>query len=229
MNNKHFIPKRDLWLEEVNSQCHEYAKEIDLDFYVFQTPINKYNPDLLIIGINPGGEGKYSKWLERNKKDKRTNESLYYGVNTLVEKPYWEIEDKNKGADTMRAAFSKVFTEENGLKSVLKNAVMMNMIYFNTKTEKDLNSIPIEMRNFCISKTLEFIDILKPKNILFLTNEKMLKKYGVKNILQVSDTVKKGNLNDLDIFCIPHYGAYAYYSDKRGRKMGDTLAQLFNK
>src|SRR5690606_35059784 len=156
MENQHFIKKKNSWLKEVRDKCHNYAKETDIDFYVFQTPVEKYNPDLLIIGINPGGAGKYSDWIKRHKNEghtKRTIESLGYDENILIKKPYWEI---GKGADRMRSAFSRVFTEGNGLSSTLENTVMMNMIYFNTKTEKDLSLIPVGMRNFCIGKTLEF-------------------------------------------------------------------------
>ena len=54
MNQETFIQKRNHWLEEVCNQCHKYALIFDLDFLVFQTPCNNYNPELLIIGINRG-------------------------------------------------------------------------------------------------------------------------------------------------------------------------------
>ena len=54
MSQENFITQRDNWLEEVSNQCHEFALMCNLDFYVFQTPCNIYNPELLIIGINPG-------------------------------------------------------------------------------------------------------------------------------------------------------------------------------
>ena len=232
MKNSDFIIKRDEWLQDVRDQCHEFAQEIDLDFYIFQTQVNEYNPDLLIIGINPGGDNKYSDWFKKKENvgvQIRPIISLSQGVNTLVEKPNWEIEEKERGADKMRAAFSRVFTAESGLKPILENAVMMNIIYFNTKSEADLNLLPKEVKEFCRLKTLEFISILNPKNILFLTSESKLKKYGVKNIENISDSVKKGKFNEFDVFCIPHYGSYAHYSYERGPKMAKTLVESFKK
>ena len=52
-----FLQKREIWLKEVADQCHEYALEIDKDFYVFQSSSKLFRPDILLIGINPGDSG----------------------------------------------------------------------------------------------------------------------------------------------------------------------------
>ncbi|MDR1582700.1 MAG: hypothetical protein LBS55_05490, partial [Prevotellaceae bacterium] len=64
MKQSEFIEKRNKWLSEVSDTCHEFALKIDLDFYVFQTPCDVYNPKLLLIGINPGGYKSYKQALE---------------------------------------------------------------------------------------------------------------------------------------------------------------------
>jgi len=228
MNQIEFILKRNQWLEDVSNQCHEYALKCDLDFYVFQTPVDLYNPDLLIIGINPGGGKPYSELLIQKGYSKRSATDLAYDVNTLTTKPQWEIEGKLKGNDVMRSSFSRVFTKENSLEKVLQNTVMMNMFYFNTPKEKDLSAIPQEMQDYCLRKTIEFIEILNPKNILFLTSdESKLKHSGIKEIKYLENNVKQGLLLNRTATVIPHYSYFGAYSKEKGALMGMTLRKLF--
>ncbi|HCN83895.1 MAG TPA: hypothetical protein DIT07_09795 [Sphingobacteriaceae bacterium] len=229
MNQEKFIEKRNQWLEEVSDQCHKFALKCDLDFYVFQTPCEKYNPELLIIGINPGGGKPYSKILREKDYSKRPSTDLGYDVNTLTIKPQWEIDNNEKGNNVMRNRFSKVFTEENNLKKTLEETVMMNMYYFNTPKEKDLNNIENEIKDYCLKKTVEFIEILNPENILFLTsNESNLKQCGVSGIRPVANNVKRGKLKNFDVFIISHYGYYGAYSQIKASEMGKTLREIFN-
>ena len=223
MDQENFILSRNKWLEEVSNQCHEFALKCDLDFYVFQTPCNIYNPKLLIIGINPGGSKTYTEMLKCKDYDKRPATDLGPDINTLIAKPDWETETGN---DKMRTNFSKVFTEENKLRSSLESAVMMNMFYFNTPKETDINLIDIEIIDYCLNKTLEFIDILNPQNILFLTSkEASLKKCKIKNIVRIGNNVTKAELNNRIVFAIPHYGYYGAYSNGKSYTMGKTLSE----
>lgn len=223
-----FEIKKEQWLKEVSDTCHEYALKIDLDFYVFQTPAN-YNPDLLIIGINPGGDKSYQTTLEEKGYDKRPFNNLGYDENTIAHKPQWEIDGKLKGADVLRGAFKRVFNQDNNL-DILENTVMMNMFYFNTKTEKAIAEIETlkEIKAYCIAKTLEFIELSNPKNILFLTsNNYNLRECAVKQITVLGDNVKTGKLGERVIYAIPHYGSYAAYSHVNAAKMGKKLSTLF--
>ena len=229
MDNQEFAKKREKWLQEVSDECHEFSKKIDLDFYVFQTPSDKYNPDLLIVGINPGGGKTYAQMKIEKGYDKRPATELGYDTYTIYEKPQWEIDLKAKGADKLRSAFSRVFNEETGLKDVLKNSVMMNMFYFNTQKAKDIGNIHSEIQEYCIAKTIEFIKILNPKNIIFLTSQNwMLKKCGVNSIESVENYIKKGVLNNKVVYAIPHYGYYSAYSYENGSKMGKSLKQILS-
>lgn len=71
----------DKWLEEVTEQCHEFAIEIDLDFYCFQSPLPTTNPETVIIGINPGGYVRYSETLEKHSINKRPKNLLSQSIN----------------------------------------------------------------------------------------------------------------------------------------------------
>lgn len=160
-----FIRKREIWLKEVAEKCHAIASRNDEfpDFYVFQSQSNIYNPDLLIIGANPGDSITYSQIKKTKKIDKRTWLDLGYDSNQYIENennPEWHI---NK-------PLLKMFQSKNARKA-LENSVIMNVIYFNTKSVADLKSYNLEIKEikeFCVKKTKEFIDIIKPKNILFI-------------------------------------------------------------
>ncbi|MDY3521948.1 hypothetical protein JSO62_10465 [Riemerella anatipestifer] len=223
---KNFEKRKQDWLEEVCKDCHEFALKSNLDFYVFQTPII-YNPKLLIIGINPGGGKTYSEILKEKNINKRTPETLYYGENTLTNKPIWEIEANLKGSDVLRDRIKRIFNDENNL-NILENSMMMNMFYFNTKKGKDIEGINLEIKQYCIEKTKEFIEIINPKNILFLTSSNNnLKECSVKEIKIIGDNVKTGKLGNREVVAIPHYGFFSAYSHENSKKIGKKLSEIF--
>ena len=124
---ENFEKRKNEWLESVSNDCHQFALKTNLDFYVFQTPIF-YNPKLLIIGINPGGGKTYSEVLSEKNIDRRTSETLFYGENTLFEKPKWEIEGKLKGSDVLRDRLKRIFNEKNDL-NILKTYVAGKCVF----------------------------------------------------------------------------------------------------
>lgn len=238
MDQQTFITKRNTWLEEVAIECHQLATneemKCDLDFYVFQTSCNIYNPNLLIIGINPGGSKSYKSKLKELGESQRSANSLGYNlsgleedINSLTTKPSWE--KKGKGADKMRNAFSRVFTQENQLHETLEKAVMMNLVYFNTTKANDLKDIHPHIKKYCIKKTLEFIEILNPKNILFLGAEKDLKKYEITDFNILGNNIKSARFNERLVYIIPHYGYHGAWSYDKGGKMGQSLRSLLIK
>lgn len=215
-------------LNEVSDTCHEFALKIDRDFYVFQTPII-YNPDLLIIGINPGGGKSYKEILREKDYEKRPANDLYYTDNTLTTKPDWEIKHKIRGSDTLRNRLGRVFNTENNL-NILDQSVMMNMIYFNSQKANEIFSLPSEIIGYCLNTTQKFVEVINPKNILFLTsNDWSLSKCGVKGIKSLGNNIKEGKLNNRTVYAIPHYGYYSAYSHINSEMMGKKLADLFIK
>ena len=59
---KQFNQNLNNWLQEVANGCHQIATNstynMDMDFYVFQSSVS-FQPELMIIGSNPGGEVSY--------------------------------------------------------------------------------------------------------------------------------------------------------------------------
>ncbi len=218
MTTQEFEKKREKWLKEVSEQCHIFAKETDIDYYVFQTPSNIYRPKLLIIGINPGGGKSYSEMLKCNRWDERPYTSLEQGVNILVEKPYWEKECGGKGTDIIRERLGRVFNKGTGLEGILAQSVFMNMFYFNTDKEADIDKILPgnirEIKNYCKEKTLEWIELSNPQNVLFLTSKLGIS--GATEIKSLGNFVKEGILNGRKVYSIPHYSYYRAYSCREG-------------
>lgn len=216
-----FLKNKQKWLEEVSNDCHSFATQTDLDFYVFQTPCEKPNPDLLIIGINPGGLKPYSQTLREKGYGQRPPHDLGYNENTLIEKPAWE---NGKGSDVLRERLGRLFNDKNEL-NILADSVMMNMFYFNTNQAKDINGYSQNILEYCSKKTIEFIDLLNPKNILFLTtNQYLLKQCQVKLTGEVLEGhIKKGQLNGRIVYAMPHYGWYRGYSYDNCAKMAGSL------
>lgn len=216
-----FELKRDKWLNEVSDKCHEYALKTDLDYYCFQTSII-YNPEILIIGLNPGSNGKYSEYLIKENISKRPMESLFYSQNLLVDSAYdWE-----DGMGQIRRKFKDIFFTDK-LFSKLSKSVMTNFTYFNTISSTDLMNLDVEMKNYCLNKTIELFDILYPKNILiFTSNTNELKKYGITNIVQVGKFTKTGILNNQKIIAIPHFSARGYNSSEIRNEIGREINDL---
>ena len=130
-----FEKKLQTQLQEVATTCDKFAKEIDLDFYTFQSPLPKGKVDLLIVGINPGGGTTYKAMREKKSKDygkfieARTIDMLAYDENMYAVKPKWET---GIGNNVMRTKLNRVFVTEQ-LKKILLNSTVMNMYYFNTQ------------------------------------------------------------------------------------------------
>lgn len=220
-----FLQKREIWLNEVADQCHEYALEIDKDFYVFQSSSKLFRPDILLIGINPGDSGTYKdalKNIKQNKnEDRRNADNLDYPKNLLVESGG----DWDK-MDSVRKKIKTIFHSENLFK-YLENSVMMNMIYFNTKSSSDIKNLGDEIINYCTSKTVQFVEIIEPRNIVFFTSDsRFLKKCGITDIKKVGDFTKIGKWKGREVIAIPHFSARGYSAYDIKNKIGSELEKF---
>jgi len=116
------------------------------DFYIFQTGY-RHNPDLMIVGINPGGNVESdSKWL-----GPENNEN-------------WYVKGTHTWFQTLRNIFG--YPENEVLRSYLENCVGSNKIFINTGNQ---NKIPKEIDSISTALIRELVsDIIKPKHIIAL-------------------------------------------------------------
>ena len=176
-----FVPELEQWAAEVIEKITPSAEQIDLAYYPLQTEA-KMNPELLIIGLNPGSEGKYNEQKTNDKwefKDgKMTIERLLKGNPFIEEKEEWKI---FRGLN--RIPFIKQAVDSN-------NYCFMNYVYFGTsdfeKIKKHSEAIQI-----CKELTKKFIEIINPKHIIVLGLE------GMESISKIEKTLLKGKTKRL--------------------------------
>jgi len=161
------------WGERVCVECRELIErgKTDKDFYVFQTAIPVKSPELLLVGINPGGGKTYEEQVSKCRKGqhRETIEDLAQGYNI-----YKDVENNA----FQSRALSRIASLSHLIES--DNVTGINVCYFNTNNVADLNS---DVLAFCAKQTKELIEILQPKRIIFLTStESSLKLVGVEKI-----------------------------------------------
>lgn len=101
------------------------------------------------------------------------------------------------------------------------------MIYFNTKSSTDINNLGNKIINYCTSKTVQFAEIIEPKNIVFFTSDStFLKKCGVTDIKKVGDFTKIGKWNNREVIAIPHFSARGYSAYDIKNRIGSELEKF---
>nr|WP_315135997.1 uracil-DNA glycosylase family protein [uncultured Capnocytophaga sp.] len=176
-----FTPELEQWAAEVIEKITPIAEQIDLAYYPLQTEA-KMNPELLIIGLNPGSEGKYNEQKTKDKwefKDgKMTTERLLKGNPFIDEKEEWKI---FRGLN--RIPFIKQAVDSN-------NYCFMNYVYFGTSDFEKIKKHP-EAMQICKELTKKFIEIINPKHIIVLGLE------GMESISKIEKTLLKGKTKRL--------------------------------
>lgn len=196
------------WGKKVCKECRAFIDEgkTDQDFYVFQTELPKESPELLLVGINPGGSKPYK---ERGK-ERETIDDLTQGSN---------IYRCKKDNQWQSNALERVSSLWEYIKD--DRVTGINACYFNTRKDSDLSK---EIWDFCAPLTQELIEILKPKRIIFLSiDEYHLRQVGVKQIKSIGAYVKEGIWQERKIYAIPNHGFYRAYSYDNTKKMSDIL------
>lgn len=202
------------WGQKVCKECRELIEKgkTDKDFYVFQTAIPENSPEVLLVGINPGGgktyEEQVSNW--RKGQHRETIEDLSQGYN--IYKDYQNNAFQSRALS--RISSLNHFIETDSVTGI-------NVCYFNTNNVSGLNS---DIWEFCAMRTKELIEILQPKRIIFLTStESSLKLVGVDKIKGVGAYVKEGVWNGRKVYALPNHGYYRAFSYANAAKISEIL------
>jgi len=199
MNTQKMNDELSLFWDEVKLKCDYYQKELNnLTYYVFQTPVS-FNPDLMIIGYNPGGRFFGEGFLKRE-------------INWYTNWQQNNVKEENHSFNrTLCAVFGYQISDK--LTNLIENAVGTNVFYFNTESEDTLNKLKIEkpemvkeMLSFCQEKTRKLVDdIIKPKQILTIHNKTF---HSIKNrrieILSKNPKIYKSFRNNIPVYYIPN-------------------------
>lgn len=205
-NENDFFQALENWKNTVAKTCHNLATnsdyKLDLDFYVFQSSV-QFEPPLLMIGANPGGEKSYSGVLDFKNEERKLSKDLGYDTNQFLANPQW-------GSNSICKLFSGSI-----LRPMFENAVITNLVYFNTKNFKRFTSRKgaREALDFCKNANKELIAILQPKNVILLGNTARygMEKFFDKPIVPVlksidgkSILIGKTSINSIPTYHIHH-------------------------
>ena len=224
MNESNIFQKKlDKWLTEVADQCDVYAKETDLDFYVFQSDYPTQPVDLLILGINPGGSGSYTAAII-NKRKERNDNSISKRDKTMLAQGVNIYAVDGVGNDVMRGKLKRVFTSDY-LTEQLSNSIAANIYYFNTRDVQALGQLSQDVKSYCELKTKELIQILNPKRLIcFCTDYNGgIRQLGITDIEVLPYCLKKGQLDGKDVLLMPNPGYYKAYSYENAQNMGCVI------
>ena len=222
------------WLQKVADGCHEIATNptynMDMDFYVFQSNVS-FQPDLMIIGSNPGGRKSYTSMNQERKRERRTANDLGISDHNqfLV----------NDGWGSMRS-LCELFSGPI-LRPVFEKAVITNIVYFNTgsfqELRKRINQGGREALQFCVKKNLELIRILCPQHIVLMGNPACdnLMKYFDKPLKSLQMTpsgglnlIRETTLNGIPTYCIHHPSLnYKFNTGENQRLKRATFETIF--
>ena len=137
-----FSPALVAWVEKVIEKCTPNAEMFNLEYYPLQSKA-KLNPEILFIGLNPGGG---------------------YGYDCQINNPDWEFDKLNSKLTAQRLlkgnpSFDKEFFAGkwkygNGLRKIafLKNAidkydfVFTNYIYYSSTSFSEINKNELKMQ-----------------------------------------------------------------------------------
>lgn len=185
MNSESFEEQIQAYWKKVQEQYAPYVAEggplENRDYYVFQTAY-RYQPELMIVGVNPGGNGiGAGRWLTQGSNSYTTGCHPWF--------------------DTLRSIFN--YPDDEKLAVVLDNCVGSNKCFVNTGNQKDL---PKEINRMSTCLIRELVDIVKPKHILTLGSDVFctLKNKPEKVIEFSSTKFKHSKFNETPVAYIPN-------------------------
>lgn len=217
------------WAEKAVKYCNKTAIRVDKTFYAFQKPILPFkegNRELLIIGLNPGGnynfEAQYGNRNWEFQQKEMSSERFLKGNPEWKSYHTWNIANLDK---------------IKSIKSILDadNYYFMNFIYFNTSNINEFYRIDKDgkIREQCIEFTNQFIKLINPKRILVLGTQEGIDK--LPNI-QPYHTILESKLRlvvqaeylGYPVVAIPHPSRYNMRKPEELQKMSDIINQIFN-
>lgn len=125
---------REIW-EKNGKSSSGYA--------IFYSPVAT-NPELLIIGYNPGGD-----------------ESSFVEIPEHPPAEHDYITGNYPMANRMRYIFQSA-----GILPLLENSVKTNLYFFRSNNASGIKDLSEDMKEFCLSQTKQIIDTLTPRMIL---------------------------------------------------------------
>ncbi|SDM81081.1 hypothetical protein SAMN05421813_12424 [Daejeonella rubra] len=219
--------KLNKWAELTVEYCHNLnmEKKIDRAFFAFQS-MPQYNPEVLILGLNPRGKDSYKAQYSNEKWGLKEagrmtpevfvqqNQWYYGGRYCQEEKKEWNILKNLKKTVAVHPDLQVLFTVDK--------IVYMNILYFNSDDYKEFIASTgkhwKEIYDTCVqlSKYLIF-EIIQPKQILCLGIDKCFKSFtsGSKSEVLIAGDLQKTEINNIPVYGMTHPSAWKITDDRR--------------
>ncbi|MDO4158935.1 MAG: hypothetical protein Q4D41_00585 [Prevotellaceae bacterium] len=218
------------WGDEAVKSYIEVAKtfkEKEGSAFYTQSPLNiiDENPELVIIGINPGSTGTYKEQLEHQKWKSAGFPSVegFLKGNVIS----WHDRDNDWHFWKRIHSILKVANREYLLKDDNKKLVCTNITPFGTKKEKQLQREIIQKTSH---HTVELLEILKPKVVLCLgrtTYNELCRFINARDVACVYPSVLSIAFHD-DYIIVGIQHPSARYTYEQISLVGESLRQIFD-
>lgn len=230
--------KLQAWAKETVNCYLEQVKQVGEDIarsFYNQSDLSRVKKcELMIIGINPGCGCRFSEW---SLKDKISSDFLYKGnpcfngmsdEDIIYEMTEKYDKDKRRNGWDLWHKIHKIlnYAGKGYLVENLDKFVLSNMVFFGTTHE---GQIPKEIdQEKCAEKTLELMDLLKPKVVLLLGDQCKLLFKKVAKITHMEEIVPGYHVfycfyKNRHIIAIYHTAYYRYYTDYNMKVIGSVI------
>ena len=219
------------WAEETVNVYNPMAQTTGLGYYT-QSVLNRetLDPDLLILGINPGAAGgclMTGKELLlgnpcfKGKNDKEIIDIFYNNYDPQKRKKGWDIMVKTR--NMLELAGKQILND-------LDKFVLSNMVFFGTARQ---GQIPKEIKkDVCAKQTLKLIEILKPKVIVLLGKEcrNLFNTVAGTNMSAITpdNAVFYCFYNNCHVISMYHTAYYRYYTYENMEKVGKIIGKALD-
>ena len=228
--------KLNEWAKKTVKDYHDLAseKEINLAYYT-QSPLSNIvdNPELMVVGINPGSKGTYSEQIENKNWTYLNQDKNHLDEKHLLEGNYCREEGKPSSWDNHKkwnywSKLKRCLSESN-LSTIIDDdskVIITNASFFNTPKANEINEDLLEKT---IPYTLELIQITNPKHLVFLSGEKCFGRLSRLAKLKfeykhVCGRIYIGRLNGRLCIGIPHP---AYKTNEELNLIASVIPYLF--
>ncbi|WP_294480759.1 hypothetical protein [uncultured Bacteroides sp.] len=226
----HYIDKEALatWADNTAKGYVSIAKDLgdEAPSFYTQSDLTKLgqSPEVMILGINPGSGGTYIEQKANSNWD--LNGADMDGAHLILgnyckdanSRPVWENRTKWNYWKRLRNYFRNV-TEGNPLDDESK-FVLSNISFFNTPKANQLSN---ELLLKSIPYSIELINIIKPKRIVFLSGKNTLGKlYAISRVSkdfllefhEVCNGIYEGIFEGIPCLGVPHPSAHLTSYDR---------------
>ena len=226
-------------LESYLSEVNHVGENVATSFYNQSDLSRVKNCELMIIGINPGAGCLFSQW---GLKDHVLSNSdfLYRGnpcFQGLSDKEIiyemsqkYDKDKKRYGWDLWHKIHKMLgYAGKGELLERPDKFVLANMVFFGTAHQ---GQIPKEIdQEFCAKKTLELIDILKPKVVLLLGDKTRDLFKKIANVSHMEELIPNYHdfycfYNNCHVISIYHTAYYGFYTNERMKVIGNILGYV---